>query len=407
MRANETATVSFSLSSGATDFLAGDVALAGGTLSNFQRLSATDYSATFTPTAGFTGSGTVNVAAGAFTNAAGITNSAATTLQFAIDTAIPTQPTITRLGATVTVTGLEAESSWQYSLDNGTTWQTGSGGIFGIPAVDTAANQIQVRQTDKAGNTSLVSGLTSGVTIAAMPLSTRSFDPAGSQKDTRAQAMVDLSAGSSVGLYARYSVVGGKVNLYQAYLSKAGTGFNATIVRFAAGVGAVIKTVAAPSGKGLLEFNVVGSTLSLFLDGKLLTCVIDNSVAGPGTAGTHIAAGASLSQFLASGLTERVALSNKSFDPSVAERDMRVQAMVDIATGTGAGLYARYSVVDGKVNLYQAFLRKAGSGYLATIVRFAAGVGAVVTNVVAPSGKGLLQFDTIGSTLSLSLDGRE
>jgi subtilisin family serine protease len=406
LRANETATVSFSLSSGATDFLAGDVALAGGTLSNFQRLSATNYSATFTPTAGFTGSGTVNVAAGAFTNAAGITNSPATTLQFAIDTAIPTQPTITRLGATVTVAGLEAESSWQYSLDNGTTWQTGSGGIFGIPAVDTAANQIQVRQTDKAGNTSLVSGLASGVTIAAMPLSTRPFDPAGSQKDTRAQAMVDLSAGSSVGLYARYSVVGGKVNLYQAYLNKAGAGFNATIVRFAAGVGAVVKTVATPSGKGLLEFNVVGSTLSLFLDGKLLTCVIDNSVAGPGTAGTHIAAGASLSQFLASGLTERVALSNKSFDGGVAERDMRVQAMVDIATGTGAGLYARYSVVGGKVNLYQAYLRKAGSGYIATVVRFAAGVGTVITNVAAPTGKGLLQLDTVGSTLSLSLDGK-
>jgi hypothetical protein len=105
-------------------------------------------------------------------------------------------------------------------------------------------------------------------------------------------------------------------------------------------------------------------------------------------------------------LTEPVSLSTKSFDPTVSQRDMRVQAMVDIATGTGAGLYARYSVVGGKVNLYQAFLRKAGSGYIATIVRFAAGVGAVVTNVAAPSGKGLLQFDTLGSTLSLSLDGK-
>jgi hypothetical protein len=164
--------------------------------------------------------------------------------------------------------------------------------------------------------------------------------------------------------------------------------------------------VSAPSGKGLLEFNVVGSTLSLFLDGKLLTCVIDSSVAGPGTAGTYVAAGTIASQFSTSALTEAVSLSTKSFDPAVSQRDMRVQAMVDIATGTGAGLYTRHSVVNGKVNLYQAFLRKAGSGYLATIVRFAAGVGAVVTNVVAPSGKGLLQFDTIGSTLSLSLDGK-
>jgi hypothetical protein len=303
LRAGETAAITFTLSSAATDFTAGDVTVGGGSLTNFRRNSATSYSATFTPTAGFTGPGTVSVAAAAFTNAVGIPNDAGSLTQaIVIDTARPATPTISRVGATIVVTGLEADATWRYSIDDGTTWQAGSGTLFGIPAVDSAPNQIQVTQTDKAGNTSLVSGLTSGVKVAVTPLSTRPFDPAVSQKDMRAQAMVDIATGTAVGLYTRYSVVNGKVNLYQAYLSKAGAGFNATIVRFAAGVGAVVKTVSAPSGKGLLEFNVVGSTLSLFLDGKLLTCVIDSSVAGPGTAGTYVAVGTSATQFSTSQL---------------------------------------------------------------------------------------------------------
>jgi hypothetical protein len=129
-------------------------------------------------------------------------------------------------------------------------------------------------------------------------------------------------------------------------------------------------------------------------------------VAGPGTAGTFTTAGASLAQFLTSGLAEPVTLSTTSFDGRVAERDMRVQANIDLATGSGVGLYARYSVVGGKVNLYQAYLHKVGADFRATIVRFAAGVGATVTSVVAPAGKGLLTFDVVGSNLALSLDGK-
>ena len=50
--------------------------VAGGTLSNFAG-SGTTYTATFTPTAGFSGSGTVSVFAGRFSDAAGNPNIAA------------------------------------------------------------------------------------------------------------------------------------------------------------------------------------------------------------------------------------------------------------------------------------------------------------------------------------------
>jgi hypothetical protein len=128
-------------------------------------------------------------------------------------------------------------------------------------------------------------------------LSTTSFDGRVSEGDVRVQATVDLATGSGVGLYARYSVVGGKVNLYQAYLHKIGADFRATIIRFAAGVGAVVTSVVVPAGNGLLQFDVVGSRLSLSLDGKLLTSVTDTSVAGPGMAGTFSAAGTTATGF--------------------------------------------------------------------------------------------------------------
>jgi cyclophilin family peptidyl-prolyl cis-trans isomerase len=52
------------------------------------------------------------------------------------------------------VGGLEAEASWSYSLDNGNTWNLGSGDSITLPIGDYAVDAIQVRQTDAAGNSS-------------------------------------------------------------------------------------------------------------------------------------------------------------------------------------------------------------------------------------------------------------
>ncbi len=58
--------------------------------------------------------------------------------------------------ATVTIRGIETGATWQYSTDGGTTWNTGTGTSFNLPAGSYSADQVQVRQTDVAGNTSLV-----------------------------------------------------------------------------------------------------------------------------------------------------------------------------------------------------------------------------------------------------------
>ncbi|MFM8892788.1 MAG: hypothetical protein ACKOTB_14435, partial [Planctomycetia bacterium] len=84
---------------------------------------------------------------------------------------------------------------------------------------------------------------------------------------------------------------------YQAFLRKVGTGHSAIIVRCVNGVSTTIANDTAPTGRGLLRFDAVGSRLSLSLDGKLLVCLSDTAISGPGTAGTYVSTGAAASQF--------------------------------------------------------------------------------------------------------------
>ncbi|MCF7672212.1 cadherin-like domain-containing protein, partial [Bacillus subtilis] len=60
---------------------------------------------------------------------------------------------------TVTVTNLESGAQWEYSTDNGVTWNNGTGTSFVLPQGDYAAGAVQVRQTDSAGNTGTAGSL--------------------------------------------------------------------------------------------------------------------------------------------------------------------------------------------------------------------------------------------------------
>ena len=60
--------------------------------------------------------------------------------------------------AVIGVSALETNSQWSYTLDGGTTWLTGSGSTLTVPVGTYAADAIQVRQTDQAGNLSTTTG---------------------------------------------------------------------------------------------------------------------------------------------------------------------------------------------------------------------------------------------------------
>jgi cyclophilin family peptidyl-prolyl cis-trans isomerase len=70
---------------------------------------------------------------------------------------------------TLTVSGLEQGAQWSYSLDAGVTWSVGNGASFAIPGGSYAANAIQVRQTDGAGNTSTSNGKLTSALVASTP----------------------------------------------------------------------------------------------------------------------------------------------------------------------------------------------------------------------------------------------
>ncbi len=88
----KTATLSFVLSESATDFVLADIVVSSGTLSNFTG-SGTSYAATFTPSTNYTGTASVKVASGKFTDSSGNANEdgddANNTLSISIDTQAP------------------------------------------------------------------------------------------------------------------------------------------------------------------------------------------------------------------------------------------------------------------------------------------------------------------------------
>ncbi|CAB4640828.1 unannotated protein [freshwater metagenome] len=82
-----TAVITFTLDQASTDFGVDDVATSGGTISGFTG-SGMSYTASFSPSLGFSGTAQISVDAGAFSNASGVFNTSSS-LSIAVDTAAP------------------------------------------------------------------------------------------------------------------------------------------------------------------------------------------------------------------------------------------------------------------------------------------------------------------------------
>ena len=94
------------------------------------------------------------------------TSPVAPSLVLATDSGQSTTDGITNVG-TVTVSGVEANATWEYSTDGGTTWSVGAGSSFTLLAGTHNANSVQVRQTDVAGNLSSVGQIATSITVDA------------------------------------------------------------------------------------------------------------------------------------------------------------------------------------------------------------------------------------------------
>lgn len=135
---------------------------------------------------------------------------AAPAFALASDTNITTDG-ITRNGS-ITLSGLEAGATWQYSTDGGTHWSIGIGASFALVTGTYAADAVKVKQTDVAGNVSAVASNTGVIIVDSTAPAAPSLDLASdtniSSDGITSNASVNVT-GLEAGATWEYSTDGG------------------------------------------------------------------------------------------------------------------------------------------------------------------------------------------------------
>ncbi|ENV32975.1 Ig-like domain-containing protein [Acinetobacter gerneri] len=158
---------------------------------------------------------------------------AAATLKLATDTGVSAIDGITNNG-TINVTGLESGATWAYSTDGGKTWNVSTGTSFSLAEGTYAANQIQVKQTDTAGNTGAVSSISTIIVVDKTAPASASFSLV---QDTGSNATDGVTnngdikvAGIETGASWQYSIDSGKT-----WVAGTGTSFTLAEGTYTAG----------------------------------------------------------------------------------------------------------------------------------------------------------------------------
>ena len=141
------------------------------------------------------GSSPANSSFAAFT----IDTAAATpSLSLEADTGSSNSDRITN-NANITVAGLEAGASWEYSSNGGGSWSAGSGSSFTVAAGSYAAGKVQVRQTDLAGNLSFANTSVAAFTVDTTAPSAPVISSAAITSTTTPILSGTAEAGSKIG----------------------------------------------------------------------------------------------------------------------------------------------------------------------------------------------------------------
>jgi len=288
LRIGETATLTFTLSEGASDFIASDITVVGGTLGTLSG-SGVSYTATFTPTNNTTTPATINVAAGSFTDAAGNNNTASNTISITVDTTAPTiiiasDKTSLRIGETTTLTFTLSEATFDFIASDivttGGTLGTLSGSGTSYTATFTPINNrttpasINVLAntfTDAAGNNNTASNTISITVDTTSPTITISSNKTALKSGQTATITFTLSESSSTFSEADISITGGALSNF----SGSGLTYTATFTPTNnSTTPASINVAASTFTDGVGNNNIASNTISITVDTTAPTITI-------------------------------------------------------------------------------------------------------------------------------------
>jgi hypothetical protein len=245
---------------------------------------------------------------------------------------------------------------------------------------------------------------------------------------------------------ARYTGAG-DARMYCAGLVRSGFNYFGRIWMNTGAGWVVLASGLSPGGSGILRFEVTGTALTLFLNGRQLAAASNRAITGPGTLGIRfVGPGAVADNYQAFALTPPTPTTvtspfadafirpdspflssnwNQVFgntaisDNTVLSRidsasvatlygvsvgNSSTQAVVNIGDGTAAGLVARFR---GTVDhcMYWAGLQRIGQAYFGRIWVNDGIHWKLLASVPVAGGSGRIRFDCIGPSLSLFLNG--
>jgi len=278
----QTPTLTFTLSEAATDFVFGDVTFSGGTLSSFGG-SGTSYTVVFTPAANTqSGTGSISVASGAFTDAAGNTSSASSTTSLTYDTQLPT---VTAFSSS-TANGSYAVGS-SVAISATTSEAVQSGNTITV-TLDTGAT---VTLTAASAGTSLTGTYTVSSGQSSSDLTVSSFT-IGTVLDTAGNAMTSTTVPSGSNNIAGSSaiVIDGVLPTVTAFSSSTADGTYA--------IGATVN-ISATTSEAIRSGNTITVTLNTGA-----TVTLTAASAGTSLTGTYtVSSGQSSSDLTVSSFT--------------------------------------------------------------------------------------------------------
>jgi subtilisin-like proprotein convertase family protein len=303
-------------------------------------------------------------------------------------------------------------------------------------------SQLDRNWSDQYGNITVAGGAAVGTTTFNVS-TVNAMNPA-NQTDVAVSIGVNLTASSqAAGLITRY---GGPAysNNYLGRIVDTGTGFTTEIYKNIGGTFTLLATGANVStGTGTLEFETVGQSLKLIYNGALVAFAFDGSLTA-GSVGIYLDQTATATNFNAAAVvqlqpalpfsdnfskvsdgsqldrnwsdqygnitvTGGAAVGTTSYNVStvngINQADVAVSIDVNLtASGQGAGLITRYSG-PAYSNNYLGRIVDTGSGFTAQIYKNIGGVFTLLASGAVSSGKGTLEFDTVGQSLKLLFNG--